>query len=163
GRQPAVRLADSGEPDAKDSEHVASEILMRLTLTRARRTTQAAEGRRDDRAAPWLAAVVSSFSSVVLLTLSAAAVSTAQQPAAPPTFGGGTRLIVQIVSVKDKDGRALEGLSAKDFVLTEDGEPQTIAFAEFERLPDRRTEPLATEATPRATVVPPSSPATQSQ
>jgi VWFA-related protein len=57
-------------------------------------------------------------------------VASAQQP----TFRTNTRLIVQTVSVKDKDGRPVEGLSAKDFVVTEDGEPQTISFVEFQRL-----------------------------
>jgi VWFA-related protein len=44
-------------------------------------------------------------------------------------------LIVQTVSVKDKDGKPIEGLTAKDFTVTEDGEPQTISFVEFQRLP----------------------------
>jgi hypothetical protein len=43
------------------------------------------------------------------------------QQAAPPTFRTGTRLIVQTVSVKDKDGHAVEDLTAKDFVVVEDG------------------------------------------
>ena len=45
-----------------------------------------------------------------------------------------TRLIVQTVTVKDKDGKPIEGLTAKDFVVTEDGEPQDIAFVEYQRL-----------------------------
>ena len=36
-----------------------------------------------------------------------------------------TRLIVQTVTVKDKDGKVIEGLTAKDFTVTEDGQPQT--------------------------------------
>ena len=65
----------------------------------------------------------------------------AQQPRAQapptqgtPTFRTTTRLIVQTVSVKDKNGTPVEGLTANDFVVTEDGEPQTIAFVEFQRL-----------------------------
>ena len=75
----------------------------------------------------------------------------------------GTRLIVQTVSVKDKDGRAVEGLTANDFVVVEDGEPQAISFVEFQRLPDRRAEtPLPLE--PSAfTAPPPVSPTTQAQ
>jgi len=59
------------------------------------------------------------------------------QPATPqtPTFRSTTRLIVRTGTVKDKDGKPIEGLTAKDFVVTEDGEPQTIAFVEFQRLP----------------------------
>jgi VWFA-related protein len=91
-----------------------------------------------------------------------AASATAQQPAAPPTFRSGTRLIVQTVSVKDKEGRAIEGLTAKDFVVVEDGEAQTLSFVEFQRLPDRRTETPSSPSL-RPAVVPPASPATQSQ
>ena len=59
-----------------------------------------------------------------------------QAPAqtAQPIFRSGTRLVVQTVSVKDKDGRPIEGLTAKDFIVTEDGQPQDIAFVEFQRL-----------------------------
>ena len=49
----------------------------------------------------------------------------------------GTRLVVQTVTVKDKDGKPIEGLTAKDFVVTEDDEPQEIAFVEFQRLAGR--------------------------
>src|SRR5688500_13424719 len=68
----------------------------------------------------WISSVVSGFSRTVL----------AQQP----IFRTETRLIVETVTVKDKDGRAIEGLTAKDFAITEDGEPQQIAFVEFQRL-----------------------------
>jgi VWFA-related protein len=84
---------------------------------------------------------------------------------APPTFKTATRLIVQTVSVKDKEGRAIEGLTAKDFVVTEDGEPQTISFVEFQRLPDRRSQPRPSDAaqSPRPPVVPPAPPSAQGQ
>lgn len=73
----------------------------------------------------------------------------AQQTAAPPaqsgvTFKAVTRLVVQTVSVKDKDGHVVEGLTPNDFAVTEDGVPQTVTFAEFERLP----APVATPAAP---------------
>jgi VWFA-related protein len=92
-----------------------------------------------------------------------AAPQTTQQ--APPMFRSGTRLMVQTVSVKDKDGRAIEGLTAKDFVVVEDGEPQTISFLEFQRLPDRRSESWSSDPTqPQPPlVVPPASPVTQGQ
>jgi VWFA-related protein len=68
-----------------------------------------------------------------------------QQPAAPAaTFRSTTRLIVQTVSVKDKEGRPIEGLTAKDFTITEDGEPQTVAFVEFQKL---ATTPGASQVT----------------
>jgi VWFA-related protein len=63
---------------------------------------------------------------------------TAQTPAA--TFRTTTRLIVQTVNVKDKEGRPIEGLTAKDFTVTEDGEPQTVSFVEFQRLTTTPTQ-----------------------
>ena len=57
-----------------------------------------------------------------------------QQQTPQATFRATTRLIVQTVFVKDKDGKPIEGLTAKDFVVTEDGQPQDIAFVEYQRL-----------------------------
>jgi VWFA-related protein len=62
-----------------------------------------------------------------------------------PVFRSGTRLVIETVRVTDKDGRPVEGLTARDFMVTEDGEPQEIAFIEYQRLLDT---PLAA-ATPR--------------
>ena len=44
--------------------------------------------------------------------------------------GGGDR------QVKDKNGKPIEGLTAKDFTVTENGVPQTISFCEFQKLED---------------------------
>ena len=67
--------------------------------------------------------MVSTCLAVTLCTV----LGVAAPPQAPtPTFRSTTRLIVQIVSVKDKDGLPIEGLTAKDFTITEDGQPQTI-------------------------------------
>jgi VWFA-related protein len=85
------------------------------------------------------------------------------QQQAQPTFRTGTRLIVQTVSVKDKDGHAVEGLTAKDFVVVEDGVPQAISFVEFQRLPDRRTETPPPSTAPRVAGAPPVPSATQGQ
>lgn len=52
-----------------------------------------------------------------------------------PTFQTGTQLVIETVSVKDKQGKSLEGLTAKDFTITEDGTPQTIKFFELQRVP----------------------------
>ncbi len=57
-----------------------------------------------------------------------------QQPAQTPTFRSSTLLIVQTVTVKDKKGRTIDGLTAKDFVVTEDGVAQDIAFVEYQKL-----------------------------
>jgi VWFA-related protein len=97
---------------------------------------------------------------VVVLSLGAGL--SAQQQSAPqtqqPVFRTTTRLIVQTVTVKDKDGKVVEGLTAKDFSVTEDGQPQDIAFVEFQRMqanaagaPATTTagaQPTATAATP---------------
>ena len=70
--------------------------------------------------------------SIVLALLLASATVAAQQP--PPTFSTATHLVVQTVAVKDKDGHPVEGLTAADFVVVEDGRAQQIAFVEYQRL-----------------------------
>jgi len=62
----------------------------------------------------------------------------------PPTFRSETRLVVQQVTVKDKDGKPIEGLTAKDFTITENGVPQTIAFLEFQKLEEIQPAPELT-------------------
>jgi VWFA-related protein len=69
-----------------------------------------------------------------------ARIGIAQQQAPPPTFRAATKLIVTTVVVRNPDGTPVEGLTADDFVVTEDGEPQEIAFAEYQRLDN--LEPL---------------------
>lgn len=46
-----------------------------------------------------------------------------------------SQLVVETVVAKDKQGHFINGLSAKDFTITEDGVPQTIRFCEHETLP----------------------------
>ncbi len=53
-----------------------------------------------------------------------------------PPISVSTQLVVETVVVKDKKGNSVEGLTAKDFIVTEDGVPQAIAFFEHERLPE---------------------------
>jgi VWFA-related protein len=76
----------------------------------------------------------------------------------PQTFRAASHLIVQSVSVKDKQGKPVEGLTAKDFVLTEDGVPQDIAFVEYERVNDDLVPQLTTPTPlepPAVATVPP--------
>jgi VWFA-related protein len=51
-------------------------------------------------------------------------------------FEATTQLVVVNVAVKDKDGGPLEGLTAADFTLTEDGKAQAIKVFEYQRLED---------------------------
>lgn len=50
-----------------------------------------------------------------------------------PTFRSDTRLVIRAVKVRDGQGRAVEGLAAADFAVTENGVPQRIAVCEFQR------------------------------
>ena len=45
-----------------------------------------------------------------------------------------SKLVVEAVEVKDKQGNFVHGLTAKDFMLTEDGVPQTIRYCEHQDL-----------------------------
>jgi len=44
------------------------------------------------------------------------------------------QLVVEAVVVKDKDGKPIQGLNAKDFAVTEDGVPQTVRICEHQDL-----------------------------
>ena len=44
-----------------------------------------------------------------------------------------SQLVVEQVVVKDKQGNFVNGLTAKDFTVTEDGVPQTIKFCEHQQ------------------------------
>jgi VWFA-related protein len=52
------------------------------------------------------------------------------------TISVDTQLVVETVTVRDKDNKPIEGLRADDFIVTEDGAPQTISVFQFERLQD---------------------------
>jgi len=71
-----------------------------------------------------------SVSLSTILTLLASSVSLTAQP----VFRAGTRLDVVDVTVVDKQGRPIEGLTAGDFTITEDGVPQTISVVAFQRM-----------------------------
>jgi VWFA-related protein len=82
-------------------------------------------------------------------TLSAGAQTIGQNkaPDAAETYTLSVRsqLVVETVVIKDKQGKPIEGLTANDFILTEDGVPQKIRFCEHQTLP---STPILIPATP---------------
>ena len=80
------------------------------------------------------------LASLILLTACAAAQQVGQnKPSGQPetyTFSVRSQLVVENVVVKDKLGKFIPGLTAKDFAVTEDGVPQKIAFCEHQNLAD---------------------------
>jgi VWFA-related protein len=96
----------------------------------------------------------------------------AQQPTGSPpqnaaagadtvTFKTSTQLVIETVGVKDKSGKPIEGLTAKDFNITEDGMPQTIAFFEYQKLPEAPADAILTTAAVPAAAPMPKLPRTQ--
>src|SRR5260370_39874539 len=91
----------------------------------------------------------------------------AQQPVQPRArtpangtvkFQANTQLVVETVTVKDKNGKPVEGLTAKDFTVTEDGVAQTISFCEFQKL-DQVVEPAEPSLAPAPPAATPAAPA----
>src|ERR1044072_9412557 len=77
-----------------------------------------------------------------------AALNAQQHP--PPVFRSVPQVTVETVTVKDKAGRPIEGLTPKDFSITEDGVPQTISFVEFQRVQNPTEPPQAAPPSPSA-------------
>src|SRR5215471_19636730 len=81
----------------------------------------------------------------VLLLALAAAAQQPRQTTGQDTQAGkiavNVQLIVETVVVKDKQGKPVEGLTAKDFTITENGVPQAISFCERAQLPETLSEP----------------------
>ena len=79
-----------------------------------------------------------------------------QAPAPPPNapnaqagaaadqviFRTSSQLVIETVGVKRKNGMPVEGLTAKDFIVTEDGVAQTISVFEYQKLPEVPSAPL---------------------
>ncbi|HSP90232.1 MAG TPA: VWA domain-containing protein [Vicinamibacterales bacterium] len=73
-------------------------------------------------------------------------------PADPPaaaqaprtTFKSGLELVVVNVVVRDKDGKLVRGLGREDFVVLEDGRPQTVSSFDFEEIENASLPSMAT-------------------
>lgn len=94
-------------------------------------------------------------SGVIVIVASAITAGLLAQQASQLTFRSAVTLIVQPVTVKDRRGRPIERLTAKDFVLTEDGVPQEIAFCEYQRLDAPPGSAVSVEPSPAATTAVP--------
>jgi VWFA-related protein len=87
----------------------------------------------------------------ILLLATTASAQQIGQNAAPNgeqtfTLSVKSQLVVETVSVKDKKGNPIDGLTAKDFLVTEDGAPQKVRIVEHQHL---ATTPLpSTSAQP---------------
>jgi VWFA-related protein len=91
------------------------------------------------------------FTSILFLCMLAAAQQPQQNTQAPAaaapaaegvaSFSSSTQLVIETVTVTDKSGKTIEGLTQKDFTVTEDGTPQAIKFFEFQQLSEA-PEPL---------------------
>jgi len=57
------------------------------------------------------------------------------------TFSTGAQLVVETVTVTGKDGKPIEGLTAKDFTITENNAPQTIRIFEAQHMADTPAPP----------------------
>ncbi|HLG99735.1 MAG TPA: VWA domain-containing protein [Bryobacteraceae bacterium] len=85
----------------------------------------------------------------LVFTFAAGAQQIGQNTGAPggaATFQTSTQLVVETVTVKDKNGKPVEGLTAKDFTVTEDGAPQAIRFFEFQKLQEPSPAPSSAPA-----------------
>jgi VWFA-related protein len=81
---------------------------------------------------------------VLISMLLAGAISVEAQVVGQNTQPNGTgtytlsvtsKLVIEAVNVKDKQGKSINGLTAKDFTVTENGVAQQISFCEYQELP----------------------------
>ena len=85
---------------------------------------------------------------VVVALTGIASPQTAQQgsrPQRPPIFRGGANIVRVDVTVTKRDGEPATDLTREDFVLTEDGAPQTIESFELVRVTGKPTDDRSLE------------------
>jgi len=100
------------------------------------------------------------YLAAIALMLAAVVGASAQQvgqnkgPDEPQTFtlSIGSNLVVEAVTVKDKQGHFVPGLKADDFVLTENGVPQTIRYCEHQDLDTAKPLPISTSSNDDITI-----------
>jgi VWFA-related protein len=63
-------------------------------------------------------------------------------------FTSSSQLVIENVTVKTKDGKPVQGLTAKDFTVTENGVVQTLAIVEFQQLDELPAEPFTKRVMP---------------
>jgi VWFA-related protein len=68
------------------------------------------------------------------------------------TLSIGSNLVLEAVTVKDKQGHFVPGLKADDFVLTENGAPQTIRYCEHQDLDTAKPLPISTSSNDDITI-----------
>jgi TonB family protein len=96
---------------------------------------------RRGRAGTLPVALACAAAAVVVLVMSPLRVVAVQQSASAdlrvtpmPQFSIDTILVLDAVTASDKNGKTIEGLSANDFAVMEDGVAQTISIFEFQKL-----------------------------
>src|SRR4029077_978856 len=109
----AVRTPHRGKQYAQRASHSALEVLIMRFLTRP------------------LSVLLAAMMAIAQQTPPAQA--PAQSAGGTVKFQASTQLVIETVTVKDKNGKPIEGLTAKDFTITEDGVAQTIAFCEYQK------------------------------
>jgi VWFA-related protein len=67
----------------------------------------------------------------------------------PATFSTSSQLVIETVNVKDKSDKPVEGLTTKDFTVTEDGTEQAIRFFEYQKVPETVESELPLVAIPQ--------------
>jgi VWFA-related protein len=89
----------------------------------------------------------------LLLTTLSAEAQTIGQNATPSntdvtTLSVRSQIVIETVVVKDKKGNTVDGLTAKDFTIAEDGVPQTIRFCEPQSMPSTLSDVPLTPSGP---------------
>ncbi|QOY87149.1 VWA domain-containing protein [Paludibaculum fermentans] len=103
----------------------------------------------------------------ILISLLTCTALLAQKQDETPVFRTSSNLVIVTVFVRDKDGKPLKNMKREDFVVTENGKPQTISVFDFQELsgPPREAQTVveARPETPAAKAAAPAAAPTGSQ